>query len=202
MDQTTPAKRQCCRRCRRPFRVCYCTFLPSKSLQTECTHVLILQHLNEHRHRQPISSIPVLLQTLDETSVTCVPIQGSCPPGSNVIIDHLLYAIPSRYDEIFILYPDPNATPLSQEIVTRNNKGKDQLHRSHHSFLLVVIDGTWTEAKQLLHANRLHWEHLQTLHQTQGTATRIEFICIDQQSTDTCRSGLIPNGSIYGDLRR
>ncbi|ETI31595.1 hypothetical protein F441_21339 [Phytophthora nicotianae CJ01A1] len=175
-------RRDICDRCKRPLRVCYCSSLPDEPLVTRSTHVLVLQHRHEKRRRAAISSVPVLAQTLENVTLVTVDETCDCGPGKDELLDALLYdeGGDHRFDTAMVLFPDEHAQPLTGGGGTRNAK----------RMLVIVIDGTWKEAKKIAHRNKKHWEKAAKDWESRGGT--LQYICLDGEL----------KRSIYGDLRR
>ncbi|RLN66274.1 hypothetical protein BBJ28_00027235 [Nothophytophthora sp. Chile5] len=206
------ARREACSRCRRPPRVCYCASLPAEPLTAELTHVLVLQHEHEQRRRAAISSVPVLSKVL--TNLTIVVVDNddcSCGPGESAELDALLYNVGDTcgFDAALLLFPDEHAQPLDAALLAslpRNNSnassepaacGADKRKR----VLLVVIDGTWKEAKKIAHRNRTVWQQTAQRWEQRGAAFR--YICLDSTTShEEPAASERPCRSIYGELRR
>ncbi|KAF1313528.1 Protein kinase, partial [Globisporangium splendens] len=211
-----PKRRENCARCRRPPRVCYCAALPAQLLPTAHTHVLIVQHEHEKRHRTAISSVPVLMQVVENVTVVAVSddvAAGGLGPGINEDLDRLLYNVDDdamAFESVMVLFPDATAKTLNDVLVesidlepsppavpvpsTSDNASVSSSlpTKKPHKFLLVVIDGTWTEAKKIVFHNRMH---LDKLAQTRREADHhFDFVCLDADN--------VPKQSLYGDLRR
>lgn len=208
-------KRACCLRCQRPPRVCYCASLPPEPLATVHTHVLVVQHRHEKRHRSAISSVPVLAQVLTDQHVTVVTVDdvGLGASGTSQELNSLLYHVSDlhgdvKFDCVFVLFPDAAAKTLNAGLITslapvsapvpeaRSPVGTVQPIRRT---LLVVIDGTWTEAKKLVFHARTRLDALAT--QRRAMDTVFEFLCLEN-SDDDRDEATPPRQSIYGDLRR
>ncbi|KAG3008813.1 hypothetical protein PC119_g14133 [Phytophthora cactorum] len=153
------ARRDACGRCKRPQRVCYCASLPDDPLATASTHVLVLQHQHEKRRRAAISSVPVLAQTIANVTLVTVDETCDCGPGKDERLDALLYdeGGDHRFDTAMVLFPDEHAQPLSDGVETEAKR-----------VLLIVIDGTWKEAKKIAHRNKKHWQKAAKDWETRG----------------------------------
>lgn len=177
-------RRTACAGCGRPHAACYCSALPATPLSTRATRVLVLQSAREQRRRAALSSVPVLSRVLPESvSVVRVDDDADCSPGVDPQLDALLYDGHADFDAALVLFPDPTALPIGGE------GGLELDDKRQTKVLLVVLDGTWTEAKKMAHRNREHWAAAAA--SWQG---RLRYVCL----ADTGSEG----GSIYGDLRR
>ncbi|KAG7382179.1 hypothetical protein PHYPSEUDO_005154 [Phytophthora pseudosyringae] len=186
-------RREACARCRRPLRVCYCASLPAEPHATAWTHVLVLQHTHEKRRRAAISSVPVLAQTLAKVTLVTVLDDCDCGPGVDERLDALLYAVGGdrRFDAAMVLFPDERAQPLR---VASGEAGSEAKR-----VLLIVIDGTWKEAKKIARRNRGHWEKAARDWEARGAT--LQYICLDSEESGEAATAP-PKRSIYGDLRR
>ncbi|KAL3665640.1 hypothetical protein V7S43_009076 [Phytophthora oleae] len=177
------ARRTVCAKCKRPPCVCYCASLPGKPLAAEYTHVLVLQHEHEKKRRAAISSVPVLALTLEDVTLVMVRDDCDCGPGVDEQLDALLYEEGGdhRFDTALVLFPDEHAQPLKASSEETERKAK---------VLLIVIDGTWKEAKKIARRNREHWEKAAKTWEARGA--KLQYICLDSDGKQ----------NIYGDLRR
>ncbi|KAG6587098.1 Protein kinase [Phytophthora cinnamomi] len=200
MAEDASSRREACARCRRPPRVCYCASLPAQPLAAELTHVLVLQHKHEKRRRAAISSVPVLAQTLESVTLVTVGDDCDCGPGVDAWLDALLYdeGGDGSFAAAMILFPDEHARPLR----SGGEAGEGGIHvvDAAQRVLLVVIDGTWKEAKKIARRNREHWEKAGRDWEARGA--RLHYICLDSEDGAAAASAAPPKGSIYGDLRR
>ena len=124
------AHRAICARCRRPESVCYCAHLVSLPTRTR---VLLLQHPRERR-------VPVGTARLAHL----------CLPGSELHVgvdfddDEQVRAALAGGGPTYLLFPGPNAIDLAQASLTGSPAGP---------ITLVVVDGTWWQARKLLKRN-------------------------------------------------
>ena len=117
-----PSPREMCYRCFRPPALCYCAELVPVS---NTTPVIILQHPREQRH--PLGTVRILRESLEQVQVL-------------VDWDHGLRRGTRRLElpaGAGLLFPSPGARDLAC-------LAPDELPAS-----LVVLDGTWTQAKAL-----------------------------------------------------
>ena len=126
--------RTLCERCDRPPTQCLCASLPRSPIQTS-TRVLVLQHPKEARRR--IASVPLIPLCLENVDV----VKGVC-------FDDKLSQIQEALTEGFeplLLFPGPAATCLD----ARDPQEPQGPARSKPK-LLVLIDGTWTQARHMM----------------------------------------------------
>uniref|UniRef100_M4B626 tRNA-uridine aminocarboxypropyltransferase n=1 Tax=Hyaloperonospora arabidopsidis (strain Emoy2) TaxID=559515 RepID=M4B626_HYAAE len=187
-----PLQRATCARCKRPACVCYCSSFPAKLLRTERTHVLVLQHKHETHRRAAISSVPVLTQTLANVRLVTVDDDCDCSPGVSDDLDECLYnGGDATIDAAFVLFPDDRAQPLESTCDKAKSIGESK------RVLLIVIDGTWREAKKIARRNRQVWEQAARSWEARGAS--FHYVCLgNEERIDGARA----RRSIYGDLRR
>jgi DTW domain-containing protein YfiP len=116
--------RTTCRRCRRPTSACWCAQLPSLSTSTQ---VVILQHPRER-----------------DVAIGTARMAHLCLPGSR-LVEGLAFDDHPALQDIFdddtaVLYPGEEARPLEDWLKRRPRR-------------LIVVDGTWSQAKKLLKLN-------------------------------------------------
>ena len=117
--------RAMCARCRRPQSVCYCAALPRLETQTR---IVILQHPRERD--MPIGTARMA---------------SLCLPSSELHVgicweDPEIFSAPGRTP--ILLYPGPGARDILREPPTG-------------PVTLVVVDGTWSQAKSVVRDNPL-----------------------------------------------
>ncbi|XP_022672186.1 DTW domain-containing protein 2-like isoform X3 [Varroa destructor] len=122
-------KRDVCSRCKRPIQVCWCCHLPAKKISTS-TRTIILQHPNEIKRN--VRTAPMLEAALSN----CLVLRGRHFSRHSLMRE--IYANESR---TFVLYPSPDAMDIE-------NLPREQ------AFNLIVIDGTWNQARSLYFANK------------------------------------------------
>ncbi|XP_006886080.1 PREDICTED: DTW domain-containing protein 2-like [Elephantulus edwardii] len=132
-----PAERRPeCRRCSRPQKVCLCPFLPVHPLHIS-THLYIIQHPAEES--KVLRTVPLL--------AACLP-QEKCKVKIGRRFseerDPELSAV-CRNSGTLILYPGPEAANLEDFI----------LESPISPSAIIIIDGTWSQAKDIFHKNSL-----------------------------------------------
>ena len=139
--------RQNCDRCSRPAALCVCEALPDQRITTK-TSLLVLQHPNERRKKN-FSTVPLLRLVLENVQVMV-----GCKFEAEQIAP-LAEALQQDRQPL-LLFPGPGSVPL-EELITSASMSD----RSTNSFpqpetvlsdesLVIVVDGTWTEAKNIL----------------------------------------------------
>lgn len=139
--------RDYCEGCNRPLPQCLCEHLPEEKIGLQ-TKVLVLQHPVEFR-RKTISTVPLLKLVLDECHVL---VGRSFDVELETIIDRACHEgrIP------LLLFPGPNATVLEdndamEQLQSANYKTSETLEeRRSAKYLLIIVDGTWTQAKRMV----------------------------------------------------
>jgi DTW domain-containing protein YfiP len=122
----TPQPRPCCDRCLRPLAVCVCariTVLPTR------TRILLLQHARERR--VGIGTARMAHLALPSSTLRV---------GLDFSADPAVRAALADPAPPYVLFPGPGAQPI------------DQLPRDR-PITLVVLDGTWWQARKLLRLN-------------------------------------------------
>ena len=131
MRNAVQVARDVCPRCSRPTPACICSALPSEPLET-ATRVLVLQHPAEAKRQ--IASVPLISMCMKSVLVT----KGVSFSGD---IEPLQQAVQSGFEPL-LLFPSADAVALdsvnASTLATGNKK------------LLVLIDGTWTQARHMI----------------------------------------------------
>eukprot|EP00871_Galdieria_phlegrea_P002322 jgi/Galph1/3090/GphlegSOOS_G1736.1 len=115
-----------CSNCQRPCRVCICDSFPKEKL-TSSTQIYILQHPSESH--SAFRTVPILEHCLENVTVypcTKIPAEWTCS---------------SIYSKGLLLFPTESAVSVSQ--------------MPRGSYVLYVIDGTWSSAKKMLQKNTI-----------------------------------------------
>ena len=131
MRNAVQVARDVCPRCSRPTPACICSALPAEPLET-ATRVLVLQHPAEAKRQ--IASVPLISMCMKSVLVT----KGVSFSGD---IEPLQQAVQSGFEPL-LLFPSADAVALdsvnASTLATGNKK------------LLVLIDGTWTQARHMI----------------------------------------------------
>ena len=147
--------REYCDNCNRPLPQCLCRHLPAEKIELE-TKVLVLQHPVEFR-RKTISTVPVMKLVLKQ----CQVLVGR---SFDVELDAIINAACNEGRIPLLLFPGPNATVLDdagamKQLQTANTDSSDADSltengllsvNGHAKYLLVIVDGTWTQAKRMV----------------------------------------------------
>jgi DTW domain-containing protein YfiP/GNAT superfamily N-acetyltransferase len=144
-------RRPLCDRCSRPPTICVCQGLPSKLIATD-TRVLVLQHPAEFR-RKTISTVPLMPLVLEN----CKIVVGYTFEAMDLapIRDAL-----SRGTVPLLLFPGADSISLDGEVAPNldelgpiqgfpENENDNATDKSK-SRLLILIDGTWSQAKNMV----------------------------------------------------
>jgi len=186
--------RPLCARCSRPFSVCVCQGLPKEmdkriSLRT---HVLVLQHPNEFR-KKTVSTVPLMPLVLENFSKQV----GYSFEMVDIIssFQNMNIILPEGRKPL-LLYPGPHALSLEKEedlnilkqtMLKENNNCS--LHDSKIDNLLILIDGTWAEAKRIARDSPTLLDECQQI-QFSTAMTQCLYDVIRKEPEDHCLSTL------------
>jgi len=128
--------REICERCNRPPPLCVCQSLPDKLIDTS-TSVLILQHPRERR-RKSLSTVPLMPLVLEKCTVKV---------GYNFTREQLdlVTECLDAGQKPLLLFPGPDAISLDDY-----NNADTVKSLQDREQLLILIDGTWGEAKRMI----------------------------------------------------
>lgn len=190
-NERQAAAREICRGCFRPPSLCVCSVLPSEKLKTPNTEIIILQHPNERRKKN-LSTVPLLKLILSDIKVIA---------GYTFDIDHILSNNESRDKKPFLLYPSDGAISLDSAIQDRstsinemfqtsnNNILSPKTEISHDKNVLIIIDGTWSEAKRMVRDSPNLLEKCQSVQFSSPNQTSI-YDAIRKEPEEHCLSTL------------
>ena len=130
------ARRQWCDSCDRPTTVCVCASLPSEPLRPT-TPMIVLQHRREAK--RALNSGSLLSVCVDSERLTTVVARSLAPLWHNERIAAALRRQQHEHLSLLVLFLAPGAISL-QAAQRRVEHGE--------RFALVVIDGTWQEARE------------------------------------------------------
>ncbi|KAI6649440.1 DTW domain-containing protein 2-like isoform X1 [Oopsacas minuta] len=156
--------RDICQSCNRPNTVCICASFPKDPLNIH-THLIILQHPNEIK--RPMATVPLLSKCV--VSKKCTVLRGkNFSPLKYPIIRQCLENRP----QCAVLYP------LSDAIVLPSSTPIPAIQ------YLIVIDGTWRQAKSMYKGNN----YLSELTHLSIDIKQTSQYVIRTQPTDSCLS--------------
>ncbi|XP_006251070.1 tRNA-uridine aminocarboxypropyltransferase 2 isoform X1 [Rattus norvegicus] len=133
-----------CSRCSRPQKVCLCPYLPVRPLQIS-THLYIIQHPAEES--KVLRTVPLLAACLPPDKCT-VKIGRRFSEERDIELSTVC-----RDSGTLILYPGAEATNLEEFI----------LDAPVYPSTIILIDGTWSQAKDIFYKNSLFRLPKQTL---------------------------------------
>ncbi|XP_077989340.1 tRNA-uridine aminocarboxypropyltransferase 2-like [Glandiceps talaboti] len=157
-------RRATCERCSRPDSVCLCPFLPTERVDVS-TNVYIVQH--PHEVVRVLRTVPILDMSLPENKVHVI-------RGRRFNRHALLDKITSDPNTL-LLFPGPNAVDI--ETIPRD---------TGQSYNLILIDGTWPQARGIYSNNRF----LHRTKQVKLTLNCVSEYVIRTQPTDAALSTL------------
>ncbi len=190
--------REVCAGCGRPPIQCLCDYLPLEKLSLN-THVLVLQHPVEFR-RKTISTTPLLKLVLEHVQV----LVGR---SFDTQLDKILENAMSEGMTPLLLFPGSDAITLEDtdalevidqyrqaHILTKEQGGKNSLTKSStkgNQYLLIIVDGTWTQARRMVRYSPILMEKCQQIQFTSTAAsTRSIYDPIRKQPDSKCLSTL------------
>lgn len=201
--RATPGRREHCPGCGRPRPSCLCDVLPPERIRLR-TRVLVLQHPAEFR-RKTISTTPLLRLVLEDVRVLVGRSFDGDDDGDG---DGLGGELDGARDEgraALLLFPGPGAIVLDEEgaadrlmaegVVARSNggdaavAGENAKRPPARGHLLILVDGTWTQAKRMLRNSPALLERCQTV-QFAGTSEPSIYDSIRKQPDPRCLSTL------------
>jgi len=125
--------REICNECQRPTKTCWCSSLPNPpiGLSSRVDKVIIFQHPKEVK--RPHQTAKIAVKSIGE---------GKCQihTRSKIKADDpvLLEATSRSGSSVYLMYPNRNSVDVKT------------LKSQHKSSTIILLDGTWHEAKKLL----------------------------------------------------
>ncbi|XP_049791709.1 tRNA-uridine aminocarboxypropyltransferase 2 isoform X1 [Schistocerca nitens] len=163
-----PRKREICPSCRRPAVVCWCPYLPKTPLDIQC-RLILLQHPAEEK--RCLRTAPML--SLGLSPGKCLIFKGKkFPLNKHIGLEEIL-----KSPDALLLYPSKDAVEIFRLPSVSERKSP---------YDLIVIDGTWPQAKAIFHATPL----LHNIRQVKLVHGLISEYVIRSQPTDGCLSTL------------
>lgn len=151
----------------RPSNVCYCFALPREPIETR-NRVVMLQHPMEQKRCLQTGR---MLQ-LGLAEGRCLLYRGKVFPNSRA--DATLLNILNDRERTLLLYPTKDAVPI------------DEIDVSEGPFNIVLIDGTWPQAKAIFTRSPV----LQQLRQVKLVGSHVSHYVIRTQPAEGCLSTL------------
>ncbi|XP_064355813.1 tRNA-uridine aminocarboxypropyltransferase 2 isoform X1 [Dromaius novaehollandiae] len=164
-----------CSRCGRPQKVCLCPFLPVHPLKVS-TCLYIIQHPAEES--RVLRTVPLLVACLPPDK--CKVLIGRRFSEDSILQCHLYFRYPElatvcRNPNTLILYPGAEATNLEEIALMPSSPS-----------VMIIIDGTWSQAKDIFYKNSLFRLPKQVQLKTNISSQYV----IRTQPTNTCLSTL------------
>ncbi|KAI9170027.1 hypothetical protein LWI28_021290 [Acer negundo] len=134
-------RRQICRRCERPIPVCLCHVIPTTPIKTS-THILIVHHPLESQHK--LNTARLLSKSLHHVTTHL---------SRELLRSHLTHTHQSASSTTIYLFPPSPGSPavgLSELKESLNSNGGGD----KRNLRLVVFDGTWKHAKEMVKASQ------------------------------------------------
>ncbi|KAK9671060.1 hypothetical protein RND81_12G004200 [Saponaria officinalis] len=139
---TASGRRICTGGCERPVNVCLCDKIPSELIPTT-TKIVVLQHPHELRHK--LATVPLISKCLKNCHVI---VGRKLREGSSPILDSV-YHQSHRSHSAFFLFPGAKSTPA----VDINQWKSSMSDSCTEGCVMIVFDGTWKHAKEMMSAS-------------------------------------------------
>ncbi|KAK9048552.1 hypothetical protein SSX86_032483 [Deinandra increscens subsp. villosa] len=140
-NELNTRRRRVCNACERPANVCLCDSIPAEALSTS-TRIVILQHPHEQRH--PLATVPVLNKCLRNCQTL---IGRRLRRGDLPLLDSLHDAASDQHAAF--LFPGTDSTPSMEINQWKSSLGDADMNK----LVLIVFDGTWKHAKEMVSAS-------------------------------------------------
>jgi DTW domain-containing protein YfiP/ribosomal protein S18 acetylase RimI-like enzyme len=196
--------RDLCTNCHRPPIQCVCPYLPAQRIGGLQTDVLILQHPAEFR-RKTISTVPLLKLVLERVQI-CVghqfdltslkPLQEAMSKGYNLLVlfpgpDAISLDAPTT-NEQEPCDPFRRLSPIlgrSDDKQDNNNKQEETNKNFKRRNVLILFDGTWTQARKMALTSPELLKHCQQVQFIASDSTSL-YKGVREQPEPHCRSTL------------
>jgi len=189
--------REACAECQRPPSLCLCHVLPQPKYSTS-TKLIVLQHPNERRKKN-LSTVPLLRLVLEDVQV----FGGyAFDPEDLPPVQDMLLRREGR--KPLLLYPGDDAISLdcfddmenretgfrcnTKIKVEECNNGERDNDAENDDIMLIVIDGTWNEAKRIARDSPLLVQECQSVQFSSPDASLYD--AIRQEPEEHCLSTL------------
>ncbi|XP_010523850.1 PREDICTED: DTW domain-containing protein 2 [Tarenaya hassleriana] len=144
-DTTAPSlrqynRRQICGGCDRPMPVCLCHVIPEDPIQTR-TKIVILHHPHESKHK--LNTVPLLTKSLRHVTTIS---------GRRLLRHHISGNGENNPNSSAAIYLFP-PSPSSPAVTLSEIKSRILLTNQTSPVTLIVFDGTWKHAKEMVKAS-------------------------------------------------
>ncbi|XP_037956235.1 tRNA-uridine aminocarboxypropyltransferase 2-like [Teleopsis dalmanni] len=166
-----PDRRSKCEQCKRPMVVCWCVSLPNPKIETKSS-IVILQHPAEEKR----------------SLRTALMLQLGLAPGKCTVYKGKRFPSAKNHAELEPILSSPNSLLLypSKGSVAIETIASATANKSHAEYTLVLIDGTWPQAKSIYASSPA----LHSMRQVKLIAVGVSDYIIRTQPTEGCLSTL------------
>ncbi|KAK9787987.1 hypothetical protein WJX73_003228 [Symbiochloris irregularis] len=150
-----------CSKCGRPARVCVCSALPSQLIELTGS-VLILQH--PHEVRRSLGTVRLLPRCVSRLTIAVGRTIKGTSRKDAANIAGLIDGAVEQECPVLLLYPAKGATSLALFADSPSFGARLAAAHNHPSstppgraYLLIALDGTWTNAREMFNALPPTW---------------------------------------------
>ncbi|RDD39036.1 DTW domain-containing protein 2 [Trichoplax sp. H2] len=180
IEESSDKCREECARCNRPARTCLCSYLPAKPIETS-VKIRILQHPREPSYFCTYT-YTTISKKQQKRRLTTVPILTAALAKDSVHVYRGIRFTRNRLTELAEIASSPSTAILypSSQAIDIKQLSCQELKVTN----LFVIDGTWNEARTIMHRN----EFLKRCIQVKLVDDEISKFVIRTQPNVTCVS--------------
>ena len=163
-NESNESRRSFCDICERPQRTCWCDYVSKPKIKLNKTQIVILQHPNEHKRQ--IRTAKMLENGLE---------------NCQIFVRRKIKDVDKEEDRLKHWLKHPGAHVLFPK---EDAKTPQELVKCDEKIVLIVLDGTWDEAKKMYNWSPI----LQTLPKMKLDLNVKSLYVVKTQPNDKCLS--------------